>query len=195
MTIFLFVLLIVLVCSSIVFILTRKKSVQSGQRINSGQQININVNAQSIYHEWEKLNNKVLEYLRRGDYSNAEIYGLEALDWALKTNIVEITANSYSNLGQALFRQGKFYEAEQIYNKALELLSQLSNTQTKELSVAMIYGSIAQIKYNENDYQTAEYYFLKAIEIKEKYLSSTHPSLIQTKTNLHEMYRLIGRYK
>ncbi|CAF1418187.1 unnamed protein product [Adineta steineri] len=93
----------------------------------------------------------------------------------------------WKRLGKLLLTVGQFNKAEELYNVLLE--------QTSDESEKAIYcNQLGYVKNNQGDYKKAIWYYEKSLEIKEKTLSSNHPSLATSYNSIGAVYKNMGEY-
>ena len=141
--------------------------------------------------KWTQINNKVVELMNQACYEEAIPLAVEALKLARQIDQVELIANSYSNLGFLAHQNGNLNEAEDLYLQALEL--NRNNAGSSDLSVAMVLGNLALLKYSQGFYEQAISYYQQVIEIKTAKLAFNHPSLLKSVQNLVDIYMSLGQ--
>ena len=85
------------------------------------------------------------------------------------------------------WRQGKYAEAEGLYNRALAIYEKARNT--TQPVVARILHNLAIVYKEQGKYAEAEALYKRALEIKEKALGADHPSVAMTLNNLAVLYQ------
>ncbi|MGC9080042.1 MAG: tetratricopeptide repeat protein, partial [Nanopusillaceae archaeon] len=125
-----------------------------------------------------------VEYLRKGDYSNAILYESKSLKLAKRFGDVEFERNAFINMGVISQNEGNNYKALEYYKKALEL---------GNIESGVLYNNIALIYLSVGNYKKAIEYFKKAINVAEEnghFLKSGEWIL-----NLGNAYRIAKDYK
>ena len=89
-----------------------------------------------------------------------------------------------------LFQQGKYLEAEELAQEALELIKEKFGQ--NHLQVATSLDTLALIYYTQGKYQQTEPLYKEALSIKENILGKNHPDLIHLLDNMSKFYRTIG---
>ncbi len=96
------------------------------------------------------------------------------------------------------YHRGELYFSLMEFDLSLasfkEFLSREEKKQKDEtMVIANIYNHIALCYFYLFDYQNAIHYMLKAISIKEKFLSENDKSLIISKLNLEDIYKALEK--
>ncbi|CAF0841626.1 unnamed protein product [Adineta steineri] len=91
----------------------------------------------------------------------------------------------WQRLGNLLLKIGQFNKAEELYNVLLEQTS-------KEGEKAHYYNQLGYVKDNQGDYKKAICYYEQGLEIRQKTLSSNHPSLATSYNNIGNVYNKMG---
>ncbi len=95
------------------------------------------------------------------DFITATTLSQKALDLAQKDKYFDGMALAYRNLGIVCMNQGKYDEAEKLYNKAL------AASKTPKV-LGQVYGSIGRLKSETSDFLGCVEYQFKALELFEK---------------------------
>lgn len=131
-------------------------------------------------------------YYVAGDYELALKYFKKALKLRRKVkdnNILDI-ASSYNAMGLVYWSMGENDIALQYYNQYLSINQELG----EELGVAIAYGNIASAYSGKRDYQLAQEYDFKSLELILKLLGSTHPRVATCYNNIGLNYNNLGDY-
>jgi tetratricopeptide (TPR) repeat protein len=93
---------------------------------------------------------------------------------------------------QALYKQGRYGEAERFARKALELGEQEFGPEHPEVAALLIH--LAELYRAQGRYAAAEPLYKRSLAIWEKALGPEHPDVASSLNNLAELYRVQGRY-
>jgi tetratricopeptide (TPR) repeat protein len=93
------------------------------------------------------------------------------------------TAKSLNNLALLYWDQGKYKEAEQLYQRALAIKEQQLGT--LDFSTSICYNNLALLYEDQGKYEEAEPLFQRALAIRETQLGIQHPSTLVVLTNWH----------
>lgn len=130
-----------------------------------------------------------LYYDKKGDFTNAELYYLNALEIKQKifgrdnldfTNTLLIIANLHFNNSNYKLASEQY---EEVLNTRIKLLGEKSSL------VSDVLFNLGQLKYNSLDYEAATDYFLKVLSIREDMLDSLDPQIVFVLYKLGENYR------
>jgi len=110
---------------------------------------------------------------------------------AAKTDEPDIALH-YNNIASVFQQQGKYFDAQQTYEKGLQIL--LKDFPFAYPIVAETYSNIGGMFYSMKDYPKALSYYEKTLDVEEKSLPSNHPSLISTCFNLATTYEALKNY-
>lgn len=129
----------------------------------------------------------VLHY--RGDSATAERYAAEALRLREQVDGKDSHAllGTLLSLGYILFDQGRYREAEGIYDRALRIAD-------KPLDLATIYNDLGELHRVRNRHEAAEAAFEKARDYGLKVFPEDDLFFIQVSNNLAGLYRDRGEY-
>ena len=125
--------------------------------------------------QWEKLNNKVLSYLGKGDYPNALTTALEAREIA-RTEFGENHADysaSLHNLASAHKKLGEYTPAEALYWEALKIDKRVLGVKHQNYALSLF--GLANLYKLKKEYSKAESIYVDALEIMEKAVTNRHP--------------------
>ena len=136
-------------------------------------------------------------------YACGEQYKLEkaAEHYTRATVLDPEDAASYNNLGNVLYNQAKYAEAESLYTRAAESLytRALAIIDEKALGkdhpvVATVCNNLALLYYAQWEYPQAEALFKRALAIWEDSLGPDHPDVAKSLNNLAWVYEAQGKY-
>lgn len=140
------------------------------------------------------LSNLALLYKSTGNYSEAEILYLDALN-ILKNyypNDIFNYAITIDNLGNLYISMGKFGEAETCYKESTSILKQFDNGENYNYATSL--NNLANLYKESGRYNEAIELFKEAIKIFGKTLGRTHPLYAIALDNLAVVYTMLGRY-
>ncbi|MGE0200162.1 MAG: tetratricopeptide repeat protein [Candidatus Melainabacteria bacterium] len=128
------------------------------------------------------------------------ITALTALSLALSGQGLTARAQStmweaYTDAGNRAVEYGDYAQAEKQYQYAVaagETMSGKKGAGTSKLGQAL--NNLAEIYRIQGRYAEAEPLYLRAIQVKEKALGNTHPSLATSYNGLADLYRAQGRF-
>ncbi len=91
-----------------------------------------------------------------------------------------------------LYQQGRYAEAEPLYQRALQIYEQsLGDTHP---DVATTLNNLALLYHDQGNYAEAEPLYQRALQIYEKSLGNAHPDVATTLNNLAMLYQSQGNY-
>ncbi|CAF4068851.1 unnamed protein product [Adineta steineri] len=100
----------------------------------------------------------------------------------------EVGGNTgWQRLGNLLLKIGQFNKAEELHNVLLE-------QPTDDSEKAIYYNQLGYVKDGQGDYEKAIWYYEQGLKIKEKTLSSNHPSLAISNGNIGTVYENMKEY-
>ena len=142
---------------------------------------------------WQRSNDAGVEAYEQARYAEAEKHYLAALKEAETFGPEDPNvAQTLNNLAKLYRTQGKYTEAEPLYQRSLAIWEKAlgpehPNVATSLNNLALLYGT--QGKYAE-----AEPLYQRSLAIVEKVLGPEHPNVAQSLNNLAELYRTQGKY-
>ncbi|CAF5223833.1 unnamed protein product, partial [Rotaria magnacalcarata] len=95
-------------------------------------------------------------------------------------------AHIYHQLGVMNYHQGKYQEAIEFYEKALEI--DRKTLPEDDASLAPTYGAIGTVYKNMGEYSKALEFYGKSLKIKEISLPPTHPDLATSYNKIGGVY-------
>jgi tetratricopeptide (TPR) repeat protein len=101
-------------------------------------------------------------------------------------------AHLFYQLGWIKDDQGKYAEAIEFYEKALEISQK--TLPANHPNLASSYNNIGTVYDNMGEYSKALSYYEKALEIKQKTLPANHPDLATSYNNIGLVYKNMGEY-
>ena len=146
----------------------------------------------------EKYNQEGMQAYQQGDYRQAERLLVLARQEAEKLGPEDPRlATTLNNLAQVYHAQGKYEEAEPLYQRSLAINEKALG---KDHSVvAGDLNNLAQLYHDLGKYDEAEALYTRTLAIIDKGLAEglllpEHPYVAGTLNHLAEMYRLQGKY-
>ncbi|MGB3947061.1 MAG: tetratricopeptide repeat protein, partial [Bacteroidia bacterium] len=109
------------------------------------------------------LNLLTRKYLENSDNKQAEKYGNDALNKALKTNYNNGIATAYSNMGIFHLHTGNYNDALDFFLKGLRIWEQIGDLK----KIASCHGNIGNIYFYYGNYKKALRYYLSTLKIQE----------------------------
>ncbi len=103
-----------------------------------------------------------------------------------------LLASLYISLGAAYKDAVRYAEAEQPYQKALELYEQQLGKEHSNVAHAL--NELATLYYSQGKYSEAEPLYLRSLEIRERQLRADHPDVATSLNNLALLYESQGKY-
>ncbi len=170
----------------ILFVAVTTNAQAINEHIDSLENITIFTKAKLYY-------NKGLAFGRTGKLDSASYYTQNAVDLYENATIINSTllAYSYQNLGIINKLLGKYNDAITCYNKAEEIYLLNNNS----LLLAYIYGNKANIFRGQQDYNKAEDYFFRSLNIFSKDTTRNKNQLASTFNNIGFNYMNKKEYR
>jgi tetratricopeptide (TPR) repeat protein len=92
-------------------------------------------------------------------------------------------------IGKLMIKMGQFDQAESMYNKLVH-----STPDDDYHELGYLYHQLGLVKHEKGELKNAIAYYEKALEMKQKYLSSEHVDLAVTYTNIGSVYQSLEEY-
>ena len=102
-----------------------------------------------------------------------------------------VLADSLNNLALLYYAQGRYEEAELLYQQALQLKQELLGDRHPD--VATSFNNLAELYRAQGRYEEAEQLFRQALQLRQELLGDRHPAVATSFNNLAELYRAQGR--
>ncbi|CAB4013397.1 Nephrocystin-3 [Paramuricea clavata] len=99
-------------------------------------------------------------------------------------------SRTFNDLGESYTKMGKFDQAKDYYQRALEIREKLLGPH--HVNVADSYNNIGTVYDEKGDLDQAKDYYQRALEIKEKQLGPIHVDLAVSYNNIGTVYRRKG---
>jgi tetratricopeptide (TPR) repeat protein len=143
---------------------------------------------------WEELNEQILKANRQGDYSLGLERARKANEYAERYLGVEHlnTLTSLHNLAALYQAQGRYGEAEPLFQKTLQLHEKILGSEHPHTLISL--HSLAFLYQAQGRYGGAEPLYRKALQLREKVLGPEHPHTLTSLNNLAILYQDLGRY-
>jgi tetratricopeptide (TPR) repeat protein len=137
--------------------------------------------------------------LERGEYRDyqqeqalAIQYFRKAADLQKELGLEEDFASTLSNLAFLYRSQGRYDQAEPLYQQALELRKRLLGEEHPYVATSL--NNLAFLYHSQGRYAEAEPLYLQALELRKHLLGEEHPYVATSLNNLAVLYRSQGRY-
>ncbi len=101
-------------------------------------------------------------------------------------------ATGLNSLAELYRAQGRYVEAEPLYQRSLEILEKTLGTEHRNVATGL--NNLAILYYAQGRYVDAEPLFKRSLEIREKALGPEHPDVATSLNNLAALYNAQGRY-
>ncbi len=148
--------------------------------------------SQGRYIEAEVLYQKSLNYLRLFRYGTAaSVSGIISSreEYRIYYNYV---ATSLNNLAGLYEEQGRFNEAEPLYERSLSFFKQELGDNHPDVATSL--DNLASIYQSQGRYAKAEPLYQQSLEIRKQQLGDNHPDVATSLNNLASIYQSQGRY-
>src|SRR3990172_3022146 len=142
---------------------------------------------------WEWFNEQGLNFLQMDQYDDAERMFRAALAETEKLGVEdERAATTYSNLGSVCQKLARYAEAEQHYQRAVEIYEKVLGSRHRKVAVAL--DNLASLYAAQKRYPDAESYGQRALGIMERAAGKNDPQVALIVEGLGELNMLQGRY-
>ncbi|KYC44226.1 hypothetical protein WA1_01950 [Scytonema hofmannii PCC 7110] len=141
------------------------------------------------------LNAQVVQLCGQGDIKQAVIVAKQAVMLAQNTQTTEhsVYCDSINNLAELYRIQGRYSEAEPLYQQALNTRKTLFGEE--HIYVAQSLNNLGALYLSKGYYSQSEQYFLTVLNLCKRLLEDEHPQVLIVLNNLAEVYREQGRYQ
>ncbi len=134
-----------------------------------------------------------VEALQGGDFAKAEKHFAVALREAKGFGPEDPRlADSLNNLAAAYHAQGRYNEAEPLYDQALAIREKILGSE--HALVGQNQNNLAELYRNQHRYAEAETLQMRALAVRENALGPKHPDVGESLNNLALNYHTQGRY-
>jgi len=144
------------------------------------------------------LKKKAKEYLKRGDFEQAESLLNKAMvqDLDAARRLEEISEARMLSAASSMTEIGELKEIQLDYKEAASYYRQASKSVPKgnDLILTVCLGKWGTASYEAGEYRTAEKPFTRSLMICEKTLGPEHPNTSESLNNLAELYTVQGKY-
>ncbi|HEX3045013.1 MAG TPA: tetratricopeptide repeat protein [Bacillota bacterium] len=96
-------------------------------------------------------------------------------------------------IGNYLFYQGRYEEAEPLYKRALEIRERVQGLDHPDTTTSL--NNLALLYTNQGRYEEAEPLYKQALEIRERVQGLDHPDTATSMNNLAYLFDIQGRYE
>ncbi len=126
--------------------------------------------------KWEKANAAGMEAYQQGRYAEAEKRWLAALEEAENFGPDDQRlATSLNNLALLYQAQGKYAEAEPLYQRSLGIMEKVLGPEHPDVAASL--NNLAELYRNQGRYAAAEPLYQRSLGIMEKALGPEHPDV------------------
>jgi tetratricopeptide (TPR) repeat protein len=130
------------------------------------------------------------------DYQQEQTLAIEYFQKAIslqqKLNLEIELAESLNNLAELYYFQGRYSEAEPLFQQALEIRQRLFSGD--HIDVAASLNNLAYLYLSKGRYAEAEPLYRQALEMRQRLFSGDHPDVASSLNNLAYLYNSQGRY-
>ena len=143
--------------------------------------------------KWEKSNAAGMEAYQEGRYAETEKRWLAALEEAENFGPDdERLATSLNNLATVYLSQGKYAEAESLFQRWLTISEKALGPEHPEMARGL--NNLAELYKTQGKYAQAEPLYQRSLAIWEKALGPEHPNVAASLNNLALLYNNQGQY-
>ncbi len=101
------------------------------------------------------------------------------------------TASSLNDLAFFYHKQGKYEQAEPLYQRALAIYERVLGVEHPDTASSL--GNLALLYYSQRKYEQAEPLYQRALAIRERVLGAEHPDTKQVRENYTEFLQKMNR--
>jgi len=130
-------------------------------------------------------------YQKNGEYDLALDHYLKGLNKS-EASPLNIQSSLFMAIGIVYHQQNKYEHALHYYNRTLSILKELPSDD--KLDLAWIYNNIGCLYTDIGDLNQALEYQKKAYEIRKKSLSSIHPDIATSLTNIGRIHQALAQH-
>jgi tetratricopeptide (TPR) repeat protein/CHAT domain-containing protein len=143
---------------------------------------------------YEELNQKLMEYYKKGEYATSIDYAEKAKIQAEKEFGKEHNnyAESLNNLAMLFKEMGAYDKAEPLFIESMDIYKKTLGPNNPEYATAL--NNLATFYFDLGKYDKAEPLFIESSAIRKKSLGQNHPSYAQSLNNLAMFYKKLGNY-
>ncbi|KAK3341084.1 hypothetical protein B0T25DRAFT_329824 [Lasiosphaeria hispida] len=116
-----------------------------------------------------------------------------ALQLRKRTDDEEVPPDLLSKVGTSFYNLGKYQEAEQMHQQALQLSEKVSGQEHPDTLTSM--NNLALVLRGQGKYQEAEQMHRRALQLREKVLGQEHPDTLTSMNNLALVLQSQGKYQ
>nr|WP_232224256.1 tetratricopeptide repeat protein [Mastigocladopsis repens] len=155
-----------------------------------------NASLATLYSRLGDIYKTRLDWAKAQDYKKeqdlAVKYYSKAAELQKELGLERDLATSLNNLALLYDSQGRYSEAEPLYQQALELRKRLLGEEHPD--VAQSLNNLAYLYRSQGRYIEAEPLYQQALELRKRLLGEEHLDVAQSLNNLANLYRSQGRY-
>jgi len=141
---------------------------------------------------WESLDSAGLAAYQQGDYAEAEKHFAAALEAAEGYGEDDPRLGTSLNNLAGLYRaQGRYGEAEPLYQRSLAILEKALGPEHPDVAVSL--NNLAELYRVQGRYGEAEPLYQRSLAIREKALGSEHPHVAASLENYAALLRAMAR--
>jgi tetratricopeptide (TPR) repeat protein/DNA-binding XRE family transcriptional regulator len=144
------------------------------------------------------LASKMAEYLREcGQYAEAETFSQRALSIREQVLAPDHPDLAYSLNGLAIiyWYQGKYEQAEPLYQRAVDIVIKEQAPGPGYYDIASPLNNLANLYFQQGKYEQAETFYQRALHTREQVFGPAHPRLIYPLNGLANLYSVQGKYE
>ncbi|MCC2695854.1 tetratricopeptide repeat protein [Nodularia sp. LEGE 04288] len=140
------------------------------------------------------INSQVIDLVNQGDLKQAVLTALKSVKLCQTHKVTEhsIFSDSLNNLAELYRRQGRYSEAEPLYQEVLKTRIRLWGEE--HLDVAQSLNNLGAFYFNQGDFFAAEQNFVKALNLWKCLLGNEHLQVATGLNNIAAIYQAQGRY-
>ncbi len=143
--------------------------------------------------QWEKYMAAADAAYQTGNFAEAEKQFGAALKEAVRFGPKDTRlATSLNNLAFIYKVQGKYADAEPLYERSLAIVEETLGLGHPRLATSL--DNLAGLHHEQGNYAEAEPLYKRSMAVREKALGPGHPDVAQSLNNLAELYYEQGRY-
>jgi len=151
----------------------------------------------ALYFRMARIYERRLDQGGSQDYQKEQVLAIQYLSKAIELQkefgLDEDLASSLNNLAGLYSSQGRYEEAEPLYEQALELSQRLLGENHPDVATSL--NNLAYLYSSQGRYEEAEPLYEQALELRQRNLGENHPDVARSLNNLAGLYSSQGRYE